>query len=192
MPVIVDHEARKAFLAEVTADLIASKGLEATTIRTVASSAGYSTSIITHYFQDKSQLLKQTYVAIAARRRVRLLELAANAPDPLLACALALLPIGREARRDWLVYCAFLASGIAHRQLSEVQGHWIAQTIAAFRDLMPAGRGKTNEPSGPDDEAIRLVSLITGLSVLHVLDPEAHSESRMADLVRQEIDALRA
>jgi len=186
MPIAVDHEARKEFVAEVAAGLIASEGLEATTMRTVAKAAGCSTSILTHYFKDKSALLERTYLSIAKRRRSRLVQLAVAAGNPLRECALALLPIGKEARRDWLVYCAFLASGIAQRELSHVQAQWIGHTVELFRDLL-ARSGREGASGDVDEHGVRIVAFLTGLSVLNILDPEAYSEARMIELVDNEL-----
>lgn len=186
----VDHQARKTFVAEVTADLIAREGLEATTMRTVAKAAGFSTSIITHYFRDKAALLELTYVTIANRRRERLLGLAEKAEDPLLDCGLALLPIGKAAHRDWLVYCAFLATGIAQERLAGIQAEWTAHSIQVFDDLLqgdgwPAGKQSL-------DAATRLVAVMTGLSVLNIMDPVGHDEEQIKRLAHQEIKQLRA
>ena len=44
-------------IAEVAVEVIACEGMDAATVRNIAARAGYSTTIITHYFNDKDELL---------------------------------------------------------------------------------------------------------------------------------------
>ena len=57
MPRYVDHDARRRHMAETAADLVGRDGLEALTFRNVAEAARSSTTVLTHYFADKSELL---------------------------------------------------------------------------------------------------------------------------------------
>ena len=57
MPKIVDHEKRRAEIAETAANLIARGGLESATVREIANASGYSKGIVEHYFDGKSELI---------------------------------------------------------------------------------------------------------------------------------------
>ena len=57
MPKIVDHEVRRAEIAEALWRVVAREGIEGATIRAVAAEAGWSRGIVEHYFQDKEELL---------------------------------------------------------------------------------------------------------------------------------------
>ena len=53
MPAVVNHEERRQQIARIAADLISSVGLDAMTMREIAAAAGFSTTIVTHYFANK-------------------------------------------------------------------------------------------------------------------------------------------
>ena len=58
MPKQVDHERRRRAVAAVAADLVAAEGRRALTVRNVADAAGYSTTVVSHYFDDLADLLR--------------------------------------------------------------------------------------------------------------------------------------
>jgi len=57
MPLIVDHDARRREVGAIAARLIATSGLEGVTVRDVARIAGFSTAVVSHYFDNKRALL---------------------------------------------------------------------------------------------------------------------------------------
>ncbi len=70
MPKQVDHEQRRREVAAVAADLVAAHGRRALTVRNVADAAGYSTTVVSHYFDDLADLLgSPSHVPAGASRR---------------------------------------------------------------------------------------------------------------------------
>ncbi|MGF6905403.1 TetR/AcrR family transcriptional regulator [Paraburkholderia sp. GAS348] len=57
MPAPVDHDEKHRSVIEVASRLLAKSGLSALTVRDVAREAGYSTTIDTHHFKNKDELL---------------------------------------------------------------------------------------------------------------------------------------
>ncbi|MGZ4199415.1 MAG: TetR/AcrR family transcriptional regulator [Thermoleophilia bacterium] len=57
MPKVVDHEVRRAEIAEALWRVVAGEGIEAATIRAVAAEAGWSRGIVEHYFDSKDALV---------------------------------------------------------------------------------------------------------------------------------------
>ncbi len=57
MPKVVDHEVRRAEIAEALWRVVAREGIEAATIRAVAAEAGWSRGIVEHYFDSKDALV---------------------------------------------------------------------------------------------------------------------------------------
>jgi AcrR family transcriptional regulator len=189
MPLPVDHSARRDFVIAVTTDLIAASGLEAVSLRNVAKAAGYSTSIITHYFEDKQQLMLLTYLAAAGRSRRRVVEAVAHPDRPLERALLALLPVDDESRRDWKVYFAFLASTVGAPDLARAQANWVRGTMDL---LVPAVRSRIamRVPSRPIDaqaQARRLLNFVNGTGILALLDPASWPPDRIETGVRDEI-----
>ena len=72
MPRVVDHEARRAEVAAVAADLIARRGLDGVSVRDVAAAGGYSTTVVTHYFASKRELLLHAYRSAGTATEARL------------------------------------------------------------------------------------------------------------------------
>jgi AcrR family transcriptional regulator len=57
MPKVVDHEVRRAEIAEALWRVVAREGIDAATIRAVAAEAGWSRGIVEHYFDSKDALV---------------------------------------------------------------------------------------------------------------------------------------
>jgi AcrR family transcriptional regulator len=97
MPARADHEQRRRDVARTAAALIASGGLAAATHRRIAEASGCSTTVVSHYFTDKRDLVKATYKEVGDRVTSRL----DTAASPT-ACwgPEALLPARRDRIRD--------------------------------------------------------------------------------------------
>src|SRR5260370_39045114 len=71
MPRYEATDARRRHIAATAAELVGTRGLEALTFRNVAEAAGSSTTVLTHYFTDKRDLLRSTFEAVAERSGAR-------------------------------------------------------------------------------------------------------------------------
>src|SRR4051794_41799955 len=112
MPRVVDHEARRAEVAAVAADLIARRGLDVS-VRDVAAAGGYSTTVVTHYFASKRELPLHAYRSAGAATERRL----SRVQDDLLAVCEAILPLDEPRRRTWQTWFAFWGAAIADEEL---------------------------------------------------------------------------
>src|SRR4051812_7444573 len=118
VPRTVDHAARRRRVAEIAAELVATRGVDALTHRQVAQAAGYSTTIVSHYFADKRDLLLATFQAAGGRMTARF-EKAVDDGETLLGCLLAVLPIGDDGRRDWNLVITFWGVAATDQHLAE-------------------------------------------------------------------------
>jgi len=71
MPRIVDHEERRAEVAAAVWRIVSRDGLEAATVRRVAAETGMSTSVVSHYFAGKDDLLRLAFRIVVDRGRDR-------------------------------------------------------------------------------------------------------------------------
>lgn len=62
MPKIVDHDERRAEILRAAIRVIDSVGLDNTTTRAIAHESGYSNGVLSHYFQDKDDILQSILV----------------------------------------------------------------------------------------------------------------------------------
>src|SRR4051812_31342627 len=118
MPARGDHEQRRREVARIAADLVATGGLGAATNRAIADAAGCSTTLVSHYFTDKRDLVLATYRHVGDRVGVRLQAAAEATSDPVVATLEALLPLDDERRRDWRLLFTFLGVAATDPELA--------------------------------------------------------------------------
>ena len=121
MPAVIDHNARRAVLAEIAADLVASGGSEAATVRAVAAAAGFSTKAVTHYFPDKRALMLLTYRHAALSSQARTDATQPDGGGDIRALLHALLPNDPKVERDWRVWFSFWGIAIADPEFAAEQ-----------------------------------------------------------------------
>src|SRR5437016_6470736 len=102
---IRDPAARERII-EVASAVVAAEGLHGATVRAIAAEAGVSTGFITHYFEDKHQLMVEVLRrnnAVAARRVLRAAGRGSSL-ERLRAALEAVLPLDPARRREWQVW----------------------------------------------------------------------------------------
>lgn len=72
MPLIVDHQQRRAELVEVTWRVIAREGFDRATMRQICAAAGYANGALKPYFPTKEALLEATFEYVFARTTDRI------------------------------------------------------------------------------------------------------------------------
>lgn len=106
MPRVVDHDERRLHIAQVVEQLVYDQGIQAVTIREVASRVGYSTTVVSHYFSSKLEMLVFTH-QVARRKAEALIDDAIRGGRPLMETLEQLLPLTEERWRDWHTWFAF-------------------------------------------------------------------------------------
>lgn len=190
MPARGDHEQRRRQVARIAADLVAAGGLAAATHRRIAEAAGCSTTVVSHYFTDKRDLVTATYREVGDRVAARL-EAARSSEDVLVAILEALLPLDEDRTRDWRLLFTFLGLAATDAELAAEQRDRAAaaraQIEAALADDQQAGR------IPPDADvpasARSLLSFVLGMGMQALFDPAEWPVERMrtalADAVAQ-------
>lgn len=190
MPKIVDHDARRRDVARIAARLIAAAGLDRVTVRDIAREAGCSTAVVSHYFQNKHELLLHVYrmamadtVAQVRRRRDR--------GGDIVRCLEAILPLDRQRRDNWKIWFAFwgMAMEDAHfmaeqRKRGREARRLIVELLETASDI-PA-----DSPQVRDMQARRLLVAVSGLSSQATYDPTDWPAKRQSTLLAAEIAAL--
>lgn len=192
MPRYVDHAARRDLVARVAADLAADEGLEAMTVRRVAEAAGFSTTVVSHYFTDRRDLMVTTYRAAAARSSDRFDAALAGSDRPLRSCLEALLPLDEDRRRDWRIWFAFWALATADRQLGAEQLDRVRSARVRITRVLERERdsGRIRSELDLRDVAYRLLVLVHGLGTQAVFDPEYWTPARQRAVVVEHLTTL--
>lgn len=189
MPRQVDHDERRREVAEVACDLIAREGVEATTVRRVAEAAKCSTTIVSHYFTNKHQLLLVAYRAAAERSQARVAAVVGRDPADLQGCLEALLPLDRPRLRDWQIWFAFWGMVVGDEKFANEHRHYFREAVkltsAAMRKKW--GEDALGGKEACETEARRLFALVSGVAAQAVFDPKSVSAQAMRTIIETEI-----
>lgn len=179
-------EVRRRHVADVTTRLVARSGMEGVTVRDVAAEAGYSTHVVSHYFENKKELLQFTLRESSARS-VQRMKTAIRNGCGISECLEAILPLDEDRTIDSRVWLAFWASALRDREIAEEQIGFGAIWRQLILVLLRA-RGVLDAKSPkPDQEllAMRLLTLVAGIGVhgaLGVWTPEEQRKVLAAEV----------
>ncbi|MFI8262378.1 MULTISPECIES: TetR/AcrR family transcriptional regulator [unclassified Streptomyces] len=124
MPKRVDHEERRAQIAEALIQVAGRRGLHAVGMRDVAAEAGVSLRLVQYYFETKEKLLFYGLRHLTDRFTARVgARLAAAGPDPgpratVEALLLASLPTDEESRTFHLLYSSYAILSVTDEALA--------------------------------------------------------------------------
>jgi len=178
---------------QIATDLIAAGGLAAATHRRIAEAAGCSTTVVSHYFADKRDLVDATYRQVGERVQARLAAAAEVPDDRLLAVLEALLPLDDDRRRDWRLLVAFLGLAATDASLTAEQRERVTAVRTRVEHLLieeqRSDRGP--RPVRADAAARSLLSLALGIGLQALFDPADWPEARVRDVLQAAITATR-
>ncbi|HEY9092286.1 TetR family transcriptional regulator C-terminal domain-containing protein [Parasphingorhabdus sp.] len=186
MPAAIDHDARKIALAEIAADLVATGGADAATVRAVATAAGFSTKAVTHYFADKRALMLLTYrhAAFSSQARSAASQLE-NVAD-LAALLHPLLPIDPKSERNWRVWFSFWGLAIADPEFAAEQRLRVREFVGRIAECLAADPRFAHlaEKQHPAIASAVLASLI-GIVTQAIFDPAAWPPASQVQAVNE-------
>ena len=169
MPKAVDAHARRQSITDAAARLIASAGIGAATMRDVATEAGWTTGVVTHYFADKRELLLCTLQASLEGRRLRHADDRLEGPMAALRATLAAaLPLDEASRRHWLVTVAFCSEAAGDEELAAVQRDAYREFRAHVTHLVEAST--VHRDADAVAVAERLIALTDGVAMQALFD----------------------
>lgn len=188
MPLIVDHEERRAQVARIAIDLILRHGVEGVSVRAIAREAGYSTAIVSHYFHTKADLLLLAYRTRLTEAGARVERALAEERDTLTALGY-LLPLDQAGRDNWKIWFAFWGMALAH---PEFQREQIAQGRAAQQLIARVLEREAPATGDPAMQAGRVLAMIAGLATQATYDPDAWPPERQRAILAAELAAIGA
>jgi TetR/AcrR family transcriptional repressor of bet genes len=167
MPRVVDHEARRAEVAAAVWRIVARKGVDAITVRGVAAETGMSTSVVSHYFADKDDLVRLAFHLVVERASTRAAQ--AEAGGRARALLVSALPLDDEQRTEARIWFSLLGLAIARPELAADQ----RRTYAAWRTAVAGAlRDEGLDPRrDAESEAAALIALVDGLTVQAAFAP---------------------
>ena len=187
MPKIVDHDVRRAELAQAVWAVVRERGLDQASVRVVAARAGSSQGSLRHYFATQSELLAFALQVVEDRVRARLAALD-RGPEPTPGARQVLhglLPLDDERRAENEVWLAFTARAMVDPSLRDLHDSVDAALRAAYVGIA--------EALGLDDpqlEAERLHAVMAGLCVHAALNGQRLPADRIRAVIDRHLDSL--
>jgi DNA-binding transcriptional regulator YbjK len=182
--VTVDHDKRRQKIAEVTAGVISREGLEAATIRRIASEFAGPTKIITYYFSDKQELLLFTWQYLAHQYFDAVIACGAeNLVDGLTAMAAS----NDQAILRWRVYAAFVDRATRDPQFAAIQR---AHQEVALRLIAQLVRSAAPACDNVDEVSLLLNAMVQGISLQVLVDRERWSGGRVRNALSEFVETL--
>jgi len=188
MPRYVDHDARRRHIAATAAELVGTRGLEALTFRNVAEAAGSSTTVLTHYFTDKNDLLRSTFETVAERSGARFDE-AQRHGGGLRECLEALLPLDSQRQTEWRLLTCYWGMAVSDPNLARAEARHVRSAQRRIESLL---RQRYQEIADSEVEVVarRLVTLVHGLGAHSALDPDHWSPAEQRRVLAHELGSL--
>jgi len=185
VPRIIDHDERRLQVAKVVEDLVYEQGVAALTVRDVARRVGCSTSIVSHYFASKQEMLVFTHGTIRRRAEDRLRSQIEDGHD-IVTCLRTLLPSDAEGRRDWHTFFAFWGLAPSDPTISR---EWLAGTSGAqdlFAMLLAQARetGEISASVEPERDACKMLVIVNGIASLVQQDQASWPLERQIGLLK--------
>ncbi len=183
----IDHTEQRERIAAIAADLIGREGLESATVRRIAAEVSCSTTVVTHYFASKHELLLSAYRFIGNRTIDRLDELLARNPLDLVGNLSSLIPLDAETLRGWAVYMSFWERAKVDPVFAAEQQLWAARAMTRVVTMIRAHSG------GREDErtiAQMLIAMVYGISVQALLDPVRCTPEQTRAILVKAVDLI--
>lgn len=189
MPAVVDKDERRAEVVAVAFDLVADKGIEALTFRQIAAATDCSTSIVSHYFRNKNELLFKVYQVANDRARERLVA-ARDANLPLHECFDAILPVDEESWRNWRVWLAFWSRAHLEPAYLEERRRAAEDSLGLYREMLADAVGTSPETAEMEIAARRLIAAIAGMGLEACFAPDDWTTKKMHEVLASVLEAL--
>lgn len=170
MPKRVDPEERRLAIADAAIESIAADGLDGAKLSRIARRAGVTTGALTHYFEDKDEVLLAALEEVQRRLLGKAQERDERAPLDQLADA---LPIDGQSAKEWRVWLAFWGRAAFVPALARVHQAYYAEIEVALADLL----------GGDREAAAAIIAAIDGIGARVTLEPHCWPPERQRQLL---------
>ncbi|GAA1616667.1 TetR/AcrR family transcriptional regulator [Leucobacter chromiireducens] len=184
MPKIIDHDQRRKDIVDVTWQLIVEGGIEAATMREIATRAGFANGALKHYFSGKDQIIQGAYERSLNRIRDNLVKKVSGTRG-IEAVELWMrntLPIGAEDATAARVLLSCWERCAFSTELSGGYDEHLVSWKASYMTHLAEGRADGDiVTSTPDEQLVEeIVMMNIGATVVQVVSPN-HLNERILD-----------
>jgi AcrR family transcriptional regulator len=131
---------RESELTSVVLRIVSERGLDAVSVREVATAAGVSIGAVQHYFPSKDAMLIAAFEEVVRRVRVRLSAVAngADLRTSLIAVLRQLLPLDETRTEEARIYVAFAVRAMHSPALAAIHQAVLDEVRGALTDGVTA------------------------------------------------------
>jgi len=165
-----NHEVRRRRIAEIALGVIAREGIEAATIRRIAAEVGYSTAVVTHYFENKQDLLGSVLRLLGELNRGKFEEFSACSPPDLVGYLLSMTALDPVDRSCWRAWIAFWELSLDSPEFAADLRSWIGEVLGRIESFIAALQPACARPRRI---ATQLFDLVQGISTHMLFDEES-------------------
>ncbi|WP_449280933.1 TetR/AcrR family transcriptional regulator [Leucobacter sp.] len=195
MPKIVDHDERRAHIAEAVTNIVIRDGFDHVTMREIAAEAGYAHGAITRYFPDKQSILTAAFLRVftASDERILARVEGVRGLEALRRMCAELLPFEQKGASESRVVLTFWDRASQDPALEKIHYRYIVQRRALIRRFLEEAAADGELAPHVDIEvAVNRVSVHNaGWQMLAVLVPESADDASLRASVDALIDGLR-
>jgi AcrR family transcriptional regulator len=195
MPRLVDHAERRTAIIRVTWELIAQKGIDATSMRDIAHASGYANAgTLSHYFTGKSDLLQHAYEYVyeATNDRVAVACAGLEGLDAIRAMAREIAPLDPVTLHEASIAVSFWQRALHDHELANTSRSAISGWRDGIVELLGNGRRLQQIRSSAPDSVVadQLLSMLFGMHITGLLDHNVATVERHSAAIDQFLDAL--
>ncbi|MBC9943088.1 TetR/AcrR family transcriptional regulator [Leucobacter sp. cx-328] len=195
MPKIIDHDKRREDIIDVAWQLIVEGGIEAATMREIATRAGFANGALKHYFSGKDAIIEGAYARSLGSLQKRL-EGHVRGKRGIEALETAMrytLPVDEESTTTARVLLSYWERCAFSSELEQGYGHYLSDWKTGYREFLRQGREDGDIVTTKSDEQIvsEIILLNIGAAVVRVVSPEHLSTQMLEDQVTDFVARLR-
>lgn len=184
MPRIIDHDKRRREIAHIVQELLLERGIESLTIRDVAERAGFSTTVVCHYFRSKRDMLIFTQAEARGRATTAISAGIAEGVD-MLHCLERILPITYQLKLDWHTWFAFWGMAAEDVPLATERLNASSEANTLFEELVGCAQaaGRFDPDADRKDAATDIQLVVNGIATLATQDDAGWPAARQQQLL---------
>lgn len=174
--IVVDMDGGEQRILDAVLAVVASRGLPAVSVRSVAATAGVSAAQVQYYFRTKERLLVASFEHVYDRMRQRIgaVDTDGTAGEVLRRYLLIWFPLDDDRRAAATVWLEFTAAASTTAQFEPIVRAADTAVLTALATLIVDGQANGIFRSGldPVTTASLLLAIVDGLSVRALTHPD--------------------
>lgn len=183
-----NREIRRKQIMDIVVNLVAHEGLDALTVRRVAAEIGhYSTTVVTHYFSDKADLVHSFGILLADHAREEIKKFRNREPPDLIGFLISRTEVTDINIAWWRYFFFFWSRTLREPELSDQVNKWFEHSLQELGEFILS---IYPDCKNAVDKAQRLTALMEGIAIRRHLDPNRWTAGEVRRVLEEEIALL--